>query len=95
MDLLNEVAEHRLGDVEVGDHPVFERADGADRSGRFAQHLLGHQTNRIAVAQNLVRPAPDSHHGRFVEDDPFTLDADKRVAGAQVDPHIDAEQAEE
>ena len=57
--------------------------------------LLGDLPDRVAVAQNLVRPAPDSHHGRFVEDDPFTLNADKRVAGAQVDPHIDAEHAEE
>src|SRR4029450_5177113 len=31
--LLDEVAQHLLGDVEVGDPPVLQRADRRDRSG--------------------------------------------------------------
>ncbi len=38
--LLDEVAEHLLGDVEVGDHAVLQRADRGDRPGRPAEHPL-------------------------------------------------------
>src|SRR6201999_464793 len=45
----DEVAEHRLGDLEVGDHAVLERADGGDGAGRLAEHLLGDEADRVAV----------------------------------------------
>src|SRR5262249_5017924 len=37
----DEVAQHRLGDLEVGDHAVAQRAHRLDVAGRAAQHLLG------------------------------------------------------
>ena len=37
---LDEVAEHLLADVEVGDHAVLQRADGLDVAGRAAEHAL-------------------------------------------------------
>ena len=37
----DEVAEHRLGDLEVGDDAVAQRADRLDVARRAAEHLLG------------------------------------------------------
>ena len=38
--LLDEVGQHLLGDVEVGDDAVLHRLDGDDVAGRAAEHLL-------------------------------------------------------
>ena len=37
----DEVAEHRLGDLEVGDHPVLHGAHSDDVTRRPAEHLFG------------------------------------------------------
>ena len=39
--LLDEVAQHLLADVEVGDDAVLQRADGLDVARRAADHPLG------------------------------------------------------
>src|ERR1700742_1892140 len=39
--LLDEVAQHLLGDLEVGDHPVLQRPNRRDRAGRASEHSLG------------------------------------------------------
>jgi hypothetical protein len=39
--LLDEVAEHLLADLEVGDDAVLQRPDGLDVAGRAADHPLG------------------------------------------------------
>ena len=91
MDAADEVAEHRLGDFEVADDAVFQRADGGDRAGRFAEHFLGDQADGVAVLQHAVGAFLDGDHAGLVEDDPFAFDANEGVAGAQVDAHVDAE----
>src|SRR4029453_10364370 len=40
VDLLDEVAQHRLGDLEVGDGAVLQGPDGDDVAGRAPDHLL-------------------------------------------------------
>ena len=37
----DEVLDHLLGDLEVGDDAVAQGADGLDVAGRAADHLLG------------------------------------------------------
>src|SRR6266550_1975189 len=44
--LLDEVAEHLLRDVEVGDDAVFQGPDGEDVAGGPADHPLGLRTDR-------------------------------------------------
>ena len=39
--LADEVLDHLLGDFEVGDDAVAQRADGLDVAGRAAEHQLG------------------------------------------------------
>jgi hypothetical protein len=41
MRLVDEVLDHLLGDVDVGDHAVAQRPDGLDVVGRLAHHQLG------------------------------------------------------
>ena len=48
--LLDEVAEHLLGDVEVGDHAVLQRADRADRPRRAAEHPLRLEPDGVDLA---------------------------------------------
>ena len=52
--LLDEVAQHLLGDVEVGDHAVLQRADRADRSRRAAEHPLRLDADGVHLAGALV-----------------------------------------
>ena len=56
MGALDEVAEHRLGDLEVGDHAVLDRADRADVAGRASEHLLRLEADREhALAPPVLR----------------------------------------
>ena len=41
MRLADEMLDHLLGDLEVGDDPGAQRADGLDVAGRLAHHQLG------------------------------------------------------
>src|SRR6478735_9218670 len=86
VDLLDEVAEHLLGDVKVGDDAVLERADRADRPGRAAEHPFRLDTNCVHLAAALV----DRDDRRLAEDDASSPDVDKRVRGAEVDGHVAA-----
>ena len=82
--LLDEVAEHLLGDVEVGDDAVLQRADGGDRAGRAAEHALGLDADGVDLARALV----DRDDRRLGEDDAAAADVDERIGGAQVHGHV-------
>ena len=89
--LADEVAQHLLGDLEVGDHTVLERADGADRAGRAAEHALGLGTDGVDLAGAVV----DGDDGRLGEHDAAAADIDEGVGGAQVDGDVVCAQARE
>src|SRR4051795_12612200 len=86
VDLLNEVAKHLLGDVEVGDHAVLEWADRGDRPGRAAEHALGLDADGVDLAGALV----DRDHARLGEDDSTAPNVDESVGRAKVDGHVAA-----
>ncbi len=90
---LDEVAEHRLGDLEVGDDAVLDRADRLDRAGRAAEHQLGilaHRKHLLATVLNVI-----GHDRRLVEDHPPAFDIDKRVRRPEIDRHVRREQTAE
>ena len=87
--LLDEVAQHLLGDVEVGDHAVLQRADRGDRARRAAEHALRLDADRVDVARALV----DRDDRRLGEHDPTAAHVDERVGGAEVDGHVAAAEA--
>src|SRR5689334_4695550 len=89
VNLLNEVAEHLLGDVEVGDHAVLQRADRGDRPRRAAEHAFCLDTDGVHLAGALV----DRDDGRLGEHDSAPTDVHERVRRAQVDGHVAAAEA--
>jgi hypothetical protein len=89
MDLLDEVAQHLLRDVEVGDHPVLQRADRADRPRRATEHPLRLYADRVHLSGALV----DRDDARLGEDDAAPTHVDERVCGAEVHGHVAAPEA--
>ena len=84
MNLLNEVAQHRLRDLEVGDDPVLHGPDGDDVSRTAAEHPLG----IIADGENLICASPYSYHRGLAEHDAVILYVDESVRGAEIDPDV-------
>ena len=83
---LDEVAQHLLRDVEVGDHAVLERPDRRDRPGGAAEHALGLDADGVYLARALV----DRDHARLREHDAATAHVDERVRGSEVHGHVAA-----
>jgi hypothetical protein len=86
VDLLDEVAQHLLGHVEVGDHAVLERPDRRDRARRAAEHPLGLDPDGVHLAGARV----DRHHARLGQHDAAPAHVDERVGRAQIDGHVAA-----
>ena len=87
--LLNEIAQHLLGDVEIGDHAVLQRTNRADVRRGSADHALGLGTDREDRAGHGV-------HGDdrgLVQDDAAAADVDKGVRRPQVHGHVPSEEA--
>src|ERR1700733_1333605 len=83
---LDEVAQHLLGNLEVGDDTVLERPDRGYRARRASQHPLRLAPDRGDVAGARV----DRHHRRLREHNSPAADVDKGVSRAQVDSHVAA-----
>ena len=82
--LLDEVPEHRLGDVESAMTPSF--------IGRIAVMLPGVRPSiRFAstpMARTFAGRGVERHDRGLPQDDPLVLDVDERVGGAQVDADV-------
>ena len=88
----DEVAQHRLGDLEVGDDAVLHGPHRDDVARRAAQHLLGF----LAHGEDLLGPVAGplhGHDGRLVRDDPLAADERQRVRRAEVDGEIVREES--
>ena len=88
--LLDEVGEHLLGDLEIGDDAVFHGLDGHHVAGGAAEHVFGFAADGHDFAAGLV----DGHDGGLVDDDALALGEDESVGGAQVNGQVGREQAE-
>ena len=88
---VHEVLDHLLRDVEVADDAVAERPDGDDVGRRPADHALRLRADR----QDALGLRVDRDHGRLADDDAAIADVDERVRGAEVDPDVAGEEAEE
>jgi hypothetical protein len=82
--LADEVAQHLLGDLEVGDHAMAQRPGGGDRRRRAPDHPLRLGSHRVHLAGRQVR----GDHGRLGDDDPPPAHVDERVGGPQIDRHV-------
>src|SRR6185295_6164432 len=91
MRLVNEVVQHALGDLEVGDHAVLHGPDGDDVARCTTQHILRFLTNRFDFAVCFV----NGDDGWLVHYDAFAFGKDQSICGAEVDGEIGRKQAKE
>jgi hypothetical protein len=84
--LRDEVAQHLLGDLEVGDDAVPQRPGRADRGRRAADHPPRLGADRVHAA-GLLR---ERDHRRLEEHDPAPANEHERVGRAEVDRHVAA-----
>ena len=82
--LAQEVAQHLLGDLEVGDHAVAQGPRGGDRRGRAADHAV----RLVADGVDLAAVGVDRDHRRLGDDDAAAALVDERVRGAEVDGQV-------
>ena len=91
VNLANEVTQHRLGDVEVGDDAVLHRTNSSDVARGAAQHLL----RLVAYGADLTRNGIEGHHGRLAQHDTLILDVNEGIGGAEVYADVVGKVAEE
>src|SRR5262249_27212286 len=85
--LVDEMAEHRLRHLEIGDDPVLHRTDGDNVAGRSPEHLLG----LFADGKDLLCArcaALDGDDGRFVRDDAFPSYEGQRRRSSEIDGKV-------
>jgi len=82
--LADEVAEHLLGHLEVGDHPVAQRPRGRDRRRRAADHPLGVGPDGVDL------PGVDvgGDHRGLGDHDPAPAHVHERVRGTEIDRDV-------
>ena len=79
-DLVDEVAEHRLRNVEVGDDAALHRTDGHDVSRRSAKHAL----RLVAHSEHALRPLLNRDNGRLSQHDSPVLRVHEGVRRAEI-----------
>ncbi len=84
MHPLDEVPQHLLGHVEIGDHAVLQGPNGLDVRGRAADHPLGLGSHGKDGSGKGV----DRNDGRLVQDDSASTHVDERVRRPEVDGHV-------
>ena len=90
--LLDEVAQHLLGHVEVGDHAVLQRPDGARSCPgvRPSIRLASMPTAWTSPVRESIATTR-----RLGQHDAAAAHVDERVGGAEVDRHVTAAEAGE
>ena len=82
MHLGDKVLEHFLGDLEVGDHPVFQRPYGGDIARGTAQHALGFGAHSLDRFLAVVHP--NRNHRGLIQHDPLIAHINQRVGGTKI-----------
>ena len=86
MNLADEMLDHFLRDLEIGDDTVTQRAAGRDVPGGAAEHLLRFFADRDHVL--LATSFGDRDDTGLGENDATALHVNKRVGGAEIDRHV-------
>ena len=82
--LADELTEHTLGHIVVGNDALTEGTDGHDIAGGTAQHLLGIGAHLQQLAGVLVQ----GDHGGLPQDDALILYKDQYAGGTKVDADV-------
>jgi hypothetical protein len=84
--LVNEVLDHLLGDIDVGDDSVAQRPDRLDLVRRLAHHQLGVLADGFHLLDAV--DGLDRDDRGLVEHDSAATDVDERVGGPEIDRHV-------
>ena len=85
----NEGSQHRLGNIKIGNHAVFHRADGDDVAGGASEHRLGFVTH----GEHVFGAGLDGDNGGFAQHDAFIFQENQRVGGSEIDTNVIGKQA--
>ena len=88
--LANEILQHGLGDLKLGDNAIAQGANGDDVGRRSPDHLARFCTDSQRPAASLL----NRHPGRLVDHDAATAHAYQGVGGSQVNADVEGEKAE-
>ena len=77
--LADEMLEHFLGNIEIGNHPVLHRAHRLDTAGCTPQHALGFRAHRHRGVFIVAHVVGQRHHRRFVQNDTAAFDVNQGV----------------
>jgi hypothetical protein len=83
-DLLDEVPQHRLRDLKVGNDAVFEWANGHDVAGRAPKHSF----RFIADCQHFIGAGVNCDYRGFAKDDAVVLHVNEGVRSSEIDSYV-------
>ena len=86
--LADKGAEHFLGNVQIGNHTVFHRADGLDAARGAAEHFFRFRAHRQRDFLAGIDIGLHRHHRRFVQHNAFAFDVNQGIGGSQVDGQV-------
>src|SRR6185312_9857589 len=81
--LADEMLDHLLGDLEVGDDAGAKRPDGPEVVGCLAEHQFGVVAHGMDPA--LAAPSLDGDYRRLAGDDPRAADVNDGIRGTEID----------
>ena len=84
---MNEFFQHFARHVKVGNHAVFQRADGLDAARRAAEHSFGFGSDRQRVVF-AVLVCLHRHHRWLVQHDTFAFHINQRICRSQINGNI-------
>jgi hypothetical protein len=90
---LDEVAEHRFGNFEVGDDAVLDRSDSSNAGRSSTEHRLRVVPDRQDAISAAVPIIGDCNDAGFRTDEALALHVDQGICSSQVDSEIVGEKA--
>ena len=81
---LDKIAEHGLGDIEIGNDAVFHGADGFDVGRGAGKHGLGF----AADGEDVFGAGLDGDHGGLAHDNTAVFQKNQRIGCAQINSDI-------
>ena len=82
--LLNEVIQHALGHLKVGNNAVLHGSDRDDVAGRSADHVLCFPADCFDFTVRFI----DRYDRGLVDNDALSLGEDERVCGPKIDGEV-------
>ena len=91
MHLGNKMLQHFLGDLEIGDHAVFQRPDSGDVTGRTTQHSLRFHAHRFDGFLTIMDA--DGNHRGLIQYDALIANVNQCIGSTKVDRKVIREHA--